>query len=137
MARRAQFSSDLISSLERVVDSGASMIAATDRSLQDVVGPRPFGKEKLSERDQVVRYGLVRDDPQAWATLIKEHGPAAAIRYAQRLEDMRQHYPEEAGYFEAPSAGSPLSPQPPSPQPTIAPVPSPEGTPPWSVSSKA
>ena len=93
----------LVPALERIVESTAQTIVSRVKAFDKVIGDRPYGKEKLPERDQVKRYALVRDNPEAWSDIIKQHGVASALEYSNRLEKLSQHYPEEAGMLAAPA----------------------------------
>lgn|SRR3990167_920132 len=85
----------LIDTLERVTDNGIQDILDSADVIDRMLGERPYGQSKLPERSQVRRYSLIRDDPQAWDALIKEHGPGNAAEYAARLEKLSQKYPDE------------------------------------------
>lgn len=87
--------------MERMERDAADNLVAVARHMDSMID-HPYGKEKLTERERVVRYALMREDPQAWQALISEHGPGPAVKYALELESLREKYPEEAGYFEAP-----------------------------------
>jgi hypothetical protein len=83
---------------ERAVKSAADNIANTSDNLTKNIGERPFGTQKLNERQQVRRYSLVRDDPQMWTQLIQQHSMKDVIEYAQRMERLAKKYPEDANY---------------------------------------
>lgn len=85
----------VIERLEGVADTVAAEIVARAKRMDEVIGERPFGTEKLPEREQLRRFTLIRDDPQAWSALAGEHGWNAAIEYGRRLERMRHRYGEE------------------------------------------
>ena len=46
----------------------------------------PFGQVPVSKAEQVANYAKVRDDPNAWAGMIKERGHREALRYARTME---------------------------------------------------
>lgn len=104
---------DLIHSFEDVVDELADEIVKRSRELNDAIGARPFGTEKLGERDQVTRYATMHTDPVAWQGLINEHGWKPTLRYAERMQKMMARYPDVVQSI-------PHPPPPPEPQPIEA-----------------
>lgn len=89
---------DMINRHEKVVEMVRDRIVEKARSLQDAIGPRPFGTEKLSEAEQVQRYLLIREDPAAWQALLddpQKAGPKRTLEYAQRMEKLLARHPEQ------------------------------------------
>lgn len=91
--------SDFVSSSERSVKAAAQMMVQQKKVNADIIGERPYGTKKISERQQVRRYLTVRDDPQAWTQLIQDHGLKATVEYALRLERLLEKYPDERDYL--------------------------------------
>ena len=92
---------ELIPSFERVVEQGSRLIVDAAKKLDEAIGERPFGAEKLPEIEQVRRYLLIRPEPAAWAELIAQHGHKATVRHAQRMEGLVAKYPEAAAESDA------------------------------------
>lgn len=91
--------SNFVDKLERATDVAANTIVKHNQALQREIGERQFGKQKISERQQVRRYLLVRNDEQGWQQIIQQHGLKAAIEYAQTMERLLKKYPEEEQYL--------------------------------------
>ena len=85
----------LVDTAEEIVDITAQEIARQADVLEQALGERPFGHKKLSERERVRRYNLLRDDPTRWHTLLTAHPEEDVVNYALSLEKMRQRYPDE------------------------------------------
>ena len=49
----------------------------------------PFGQVPLSRDEQMERYHQVRDNPEAWTSMISERGHREVLRYARTME--KQH----------------------------------------------
>lgn len=94
---------------EQAVKTVTERMVEQVHALRQAVGERPFGTEKLPEREQVRRYLLLRDDPDAWTgilTDLEQGGPKRALEYAQRMEGLLTKYPDEVADWE--SAAGPL-----------------------------
>lgn len=91
--------SDFVSRSERVVKAAADRAIQHHAAIQEVIGERPYGTKKVPERQQVMRYMTVRDNPQAWSKLLSEHGPKATIEYALRMERLCEKYPDAVEYL--------------------------------------
>lgn len=78
--------------LEDLVNMLADSLVAAVESFP--VAAAPFGQTPLSRDEQVERYREMRDNPEAWAGMIKERGHREALRYAKTME--RQHRRMEA-----------------------------------------
>lgn len=90
---------NFVDKLERATNVAANTIVKHQQALSKEIGERQFGKQKISERQQVRRYMLIRDDENAWANIIQSHGLKAAIDYAQTMERLLKKYPEEESYL--------------------------------------
>lgn len=87
-----------VAKAERAVSVAANNTATTADNIGRNIGERPFGTQKLTERQQVRRYSLVRDDPQMWTQLLQQHALKDVVEYALRMETLCQKYPEDANY---------------------------------------
>ena len=85
----------LIDKFEQVTDALAEDIVNQAMKLDQAIGDRPFGYDKLPERAQVRRYNLVRNDTTAWQALLEQHGKGPTIDFARRMERLVTKYPEE------------------------------------------
>lgn len=111
MRNKAKKAKNFISRSERVVKDASDRIVDHYQAIQHEWGERPFNQHKLSEIQQLRRYSVVRDNPQGWAALIQQHGLAAAVDYAIRMEKLAKQHPGEADYANPNNAGQPVGTQ--------------------------
>lgn len=117
--------SELIDRYERVTDAMAQRLVEAWDAMATQIGDRPFWNEQQPERDQAKQYQLVRNDPQAWAALMQEHGYVRTVEYMLRGERLSAKYPDEAAYGQEALRGEALMAPPPGATATAAaPVPS-------------
>lgn len=94
----------IVSSLEAAHDQMSQWTVDTWHQLQQELGPRPFGTEQLPQRTQAMHGALIYHDPEAWTSLLQQHGwkgpgtpvPKAVVDYGQRLSKLVEKYPEDA-----------------------------------------
>lgn len=66
------------------------------------------GKVKLTKSEQQARYQAMRDDPQAWAQIVAQHGRDGAFSYWKKMEQQNATEKitgEPAGETETPGGG--------------------------------
>lgn len=118
----------VVDQIERLTDTVADQIVKRATLLDEINGDRPYGTAKITERQQVQRYAVMRDDEKAWKTLIEQHGKESVVGYALKLERLLEQYPGE----QMPRPKDPLLMVDPQPQPTSQPsapdaAPAPQG----------
>jgi len=115
--------SALIDQWEDVTDAMAQRLVEAWRAMSERIGDRPLWNEQLPEREQARNYQIVRNDPQAWTALMKEHGYLAVADYMLRGERLSKKYPDEEAYGQTAVEGAALMSPPGAPAPAGKPAP--------------
>jgi hypothetical protein len=89
---------DWMTTQEETVKQAGHSIAQMHDNLKLAIGERPFGTQRVPDRVFVRQYQLVRNSPQAWAAIIQEQGPKAAVEYAERGERLSKRFPDEESW---------------------------------------
>ena len=63
-----------------------SLVADLDELTDTPELAQPAGTVKVSRREQLEEYYMVKESPAAWAKMIQERGPKAVIEYAQAMQ---------------------------------------------------
>ncbi len=100
--------SALVDAWEETVDEMANRLVEAWNAVSTQIGDRPIFQEQLPERQQCRQYQLVRNDPNAWTALMKEHGYKATVEYMKHGEQLSRKYPDEVVYGQEAMPAQPM-----------------------------
>ena len=80
--------SELVDAFEEAKSQLVKAMQESSKQLTELIGPRPIGGKKVTPQQRVENYKAIRNDPEEWDKLIKQHGPGDALKYALELEKL-------------------------------------------------
>ena len=75
---------------EDIYTTASEEFAEMSKWLIEREAPRPFGSEKVSDKEQALTYSLMKDNPEALYQFFAEQGASvgSAVKYIERMRKL-------------------------------------------------